>query len=89
MDNLVLFEGPGPFELPTLQWATATKHSDNAVTLTFYGFLHKRENGVLWLRSTDPEAVNVVVANSLARVLAKKLLQAADGTDGKELDAAG
>ena len=88
MDNFILFEGPGPFQLPSVQWANATKHSENAVTLTVYGFLQKRENGVLMARSTDPEAVSVQIVSWLARELGEKLLQAADRADRKGSDAA-
>ena len=83
MDSIIIFEGPGPFHLPGAQCATVTAPSENAVTLTIYGFLQKRENGVMVARCTEPEAVSVQMVSWLARELAAKLLQAADQADRK------
>lgn len=83
MDSVIIFEGPGPFQLPSVQWATVTEPSENAVTLTIYGFLQKRENGKMVLRSTDPEAINVQLVCWRARELAAKLLQAAEQAEQK------
>jgi hypothetical protein len=78
-DSHVLFEGPGPFHLPTAQRTGVVGHRNNGVTAIFYCLASIRVRGVEQSRGLEP--VNVQMASKVARELAAQLLRAADESD--------
>jgi hypothetical protein len=71
MSSNVIFEGEGPFHLPTAQQATAEGHLSNGVTVIFRALLGDRQ------RQHGLEAMNVQMTAGVARELGYRLLKAA------------
>ena len=82
MKSIVIFDGPGPFSLPTAQRATATGHGNKAVTITFKMLLSTLDDGVLVQRRPEPEVVSVQMVASVARDLAAALIRATAQREG-------
>ncbi len=83
MNSRIIFEGPGPFDLPTAQRATAIGHTNNGVTLTLYCLVPAHSAAAVAVRSTEPEPVKVQMLSRIARDLAAELLRAADAADAQ------
>jgi len=78
MDSRVIFEGPGPFALPTAQQATADGHTSNGVTLTLFCSLGAAAGASL---GREPEPISVQMTSAVALELAGRLAQAAARAD--------
>jgi hypothetical protein len=77
MSSNVIFEGDGPFHLPTAQQATAEGRLNNGVTVTFRALLGDRQ------RQPGLEAMNVQMTAGVARELGYRLLKAAADSEPK------
>jgi hypothetical protein len=80
--SIIIFDGPGPFSLPTAQRATATGHGNKGVTITFKMLLSMPENGVFVQRRPEPEAVSVQMVTAVAQDLAAALMRATTQSQG-------
>ena len=69
----IIFQGPGPFHLPTMQFAKADGYTNNGVTLLMFC--------VLPGRGREPEALNIQMTSAVARETAVTLIQAAQRSE--------
>lgn len=76
--SAVTFEGPGPFDLPPAQHATAAAHSNNGVTAILFCSIGAAAGAT---HGKEPEPIGVQMPSSVARELAAQLIGAAAEAD--------
>jgi hypothetical protein len=69
----VQFQGPGPFDLPIAQRATATGSANNGVTVTFR---------ILLDEGRTPNSISIQMTSDTARSLSAALMLEANKADG-------
>ena len=73
-ESAIVFQGSGPFHIPTAQSAIACGNPNNGVTLTFYCLLPDM--------GPTPQPISVQMTSKNARDLATALIRASFESDG-------